>query len=73
MERFLNEKRRCPVFEKMRVFLDEVKAEMKKVTWPTFVQTKGSTMVVIVAVIMVGIYFGIVDFFLSRLVNLLLG
>ena len=46
---------------------------MKKVTWPTFVQTKGSTMVVIVAVIMVGIYFGIVDFFLSRLIHLFLG
>jgi preprotein translocase subunit SecE len=59
--------------EKIRTFLDEVKAEMKKVTWPTFAQTKGSTWAVIVAVIMIGVYFGVLDYFLSQLIHVFLG
>jgi preprotein translocase subunit SecE len=61
------------VVEKIRTFLDEVKGEMKKVTWPTFLQTKGSTWAVIVTVILVGVYFGVLDFFLSKLINIFLG
>ena len=59
--------------EKIRTFYEEVKAEMKKVTWPTFIQTKGSTWVVIVTVILIGIYFGVLDFFLSKFINIFLG
>lgn len=58
---------------KIREFLDEVKAEMKKVTWPTFLQTKGSTWVVIITVLLVGVYFGVVDFFLSQFIHVFLG
>jgi preprotein translocase SecE subunit len=46
---------------------------MKKVTWPTFAQTKGSTWAVIVAVIMIGVYFGVLDYFLSQLIHVFLG
>ena len=59
--------------DKIRTFYEEVKAEMKKVTWPTFIQTKGSTWVVIVTVILIGIYFGVLDFFLSKFINIFLG
>ncbi len=59
--------------EKIRTFLEEVKAEMKKVTWPDFPQTKGSTWAVIIAVLLIGIYFGILDFFFARFVNIFLG
>ena len=61
------------MWDKIRTFLDEVKAEMKKVTWPTFAQTKGSTWVVIVTVLLIGVYFGVLDFFLARMVHLFLG
>ena len=61
------------MWEKVRTFLDEVKAEMKKVTWPTFAQTKGSTWVVIVTVLLIGVYFGVLDFFLARMVHVFLG
>ncbi len=59
--------------EKIRTFLEEVKGEMKKVSWPTFVQTKGSTVVVIITVLIIGAYFGVIDFFLAKFVHLLLG
>lgn len=59
--------------DKIRTFYEEVKVEMKKVTWPTFIQTKGSTWVVIVTVILIGIYFGVLDFFLSKFINIFLG
>ncbi len=59
--------------KKIRTFLEEVKGEGKKVTWPTFLQTKGSTVVVILTVIVIGVYFGVLDFFLSRLMNMFLG
>jgi preprotein translocase subunit SecE len=61
------------VIGKIRAFLEDVKVEMKKVTWPTFVQTKGSTVVVILTVILIGIYFGVLDFFLSKFIHLILG
>lgn len=57
----------------IRTFLDDVKIEMKKVTWPTLNQTKGSTVVVILTVIVIGLYFGVIDFFLSKLIHLFLG
>jgi len=61
------------VIGNIRAFLDDVKIEMKKVTWPTMMQTKGSTVVVILTVIAIGIYFGVIDFFLSKLIHLFLG
>jgi len=61
------------VIGNIRTFLDDVKVEMKKVTWPTMTQTKGSTVVVILTVIMIGVYFGVIDFFLSKLIHLFLG
>jgi len=61
------------VIGKIRAFLDDVKVEMKKVTWPTMNQTKGSTVVVILTVIAIAIYFGVVDFFLSKMIHFVLG
>jgi preprotein translocase subunit SecE len=61
------------MINEIRPFLDEVKAEMKKVSWPTADQTKGATMAVIVAVLLTGTYFGVIDFFLSKFMNIFLG
>ena len=53
-------------------FLREVKIELKKVTWPTRKQTIGSTVVVIVLVMIISIFLGVVDIGLSRLVQVVL-
>ena len=53
------------MIEKSRKFLSDVVVEMKKVSWPTFNELKGSTMVVIVTVIVIAIFIGIVDRILS--------
>ncbi len=69
-----------PVAEKLKKgyldkglqFLREVKVELKKVTWPSRKQTIGSTVVVIVLVIVVSLFLGIVDIGLSSLIRVIL-
>ncbi len=53
-------------------FLREVKTELKKVTWPSRKDTLSGTAVVLVAVIIIAVFLGIVDFGLSSLVKQLL-
>ena len=53
-------------------FLREVKIELKKVIWPTRKQTIGSTLVVIVLVMIISFFLGIVDISLSSLISLIL-
>jgi preprotein translocase subunit SecE len=53
-------------------FLREVKTELKKVTWPSRKDTLSGTAVVLVAVIIIGIFLGIVDFWLSSAIKSLL-
>jgi len=51
---------------KIRKFIDDVVVEMKKVSWPSMNELRGSTMVVIVTVIILSIFIGVVD----RILNL---
>lgn len=46
-------------------FLKEVKAELKKVTWPTRSETMSSTYLVLVMVVIVSAYLGAVDSILA--------
>jgi len=55
------------MFEKIKDFWHEVKAELKKVTWPDRKTTTQSTIVVLVVVFLVSAYLGVVDFVLGRL------
>ena len=57
---------------KVTEFLQEVKAELQKVTWPTRKETYGSTMVVIVLVLMVAVFLWVIDSALSALIQTLL-
>jgi len=52
--------------------LQQVKAELQKVTWPTRKETYGSTMVVIVLVLMVAVFLWVVDTALSTMIQTLL-
>jgi preprotein translocase subunit SecE len=53
------------MIEKSRKFITDVISEMKKVSWPTRNELRGSTLVVIVTVIIISIFIGIVDRILS--------
>lgn len=53
-------------------FLREVKVELKKVTWPTRKQTIGSTIVVIILVMIISVFLGMCDVGLSSLVRVVL-
>jgi len=61
------------MFKRFRNFLSDVKAEFKKVTWPTREKTLKQTGVVLVIVAIVGIFLGMVDFGLSGLVKMIIG
>jgi preprotein translocase subunit SecE len=54
-------------------FLGNVKAELKKVTWPSKKDTYASTTVVIVLVLLCAVFLGGIDIVLSRLIRLILG
>ena len=53
-------------------FLREVRIELGKVTWPSRKDTIASTSVVLVIVILIGVFLGLVDFGLSKIMRLLL-
>jgi preprotein translocase subunit SecE len=51
-------------------FLQEVRTELKKVHWPTRKEVVGSTVVVIVSVVIVSFFLGGIDVILQRLLTL---
>ena len=57
---------------KIAEFLQQVKDELRKVTWPTRKETYGSTVVVIVLVLMVAVFLWVVDSALSAMIQYLL-
>ena len=50
-------------------FLLDVRAELRKVTYPTYSETIGSTTVVIVLVMIVSIFLALADLILVRLIG----
>ena len=58
--------------DKSKTFLREVRVEMSKVTWPTRHELQGQTRVVIVAVLLIALFIGIVDWVLSNTVRYLI-
>jgi len=61
------------ILARVKRFLSEAKAELKKVTWPTRKQALASTAVVIVVVVIVSVYLSLVDLGLAKIIKLLLG
>lgn len=56
---------------KLGNYVDETKVELKKCTWPSRDELKGSTAVVIVSISLVAIFTVAADFIISRFVLLL--
>ena len=53
-------------------FLEEVRGEMKKVSWPTRDEAIRLTGFVIIVSLIVGIYIGIFDYIFTKLMSLVL-
>ena len=60
------------MIKKFQEFLLGVESEMKKISWPTFEQLRGSTGVVLVLSLILVIFLFVVDFALSRIVSVIL-
>lgn len=60
------------MLKKIKTFLQETKQELKKTSWSTKEELIGATIVVIVAVIILAIFIGIVDFLLAHFVNIVI-
>jgi preprotein translocase subunit SecE len=55
--------------QKVRAYVDDLKAEMRRVTWPSWNQVRATTTVVIVSVFAFAAYFWVVDLAITRLVT----
>jgi preprotein translocase subunit SecE len=53
-------------FERTKDYINELKLEMRRVTWPNRKQVQGTTAVVIFSVFLFAGYFEVVDSILSR-------
>ena len=54
-------------FERMRLFLSEVRNELKRVTWPSQQEVSATTAVVILVSIFFGVYLFVLDYGLTSL------
>ena len=63
----------APWWEQSRQYLREVVYELRRVVWPSRKETIGTTSVVLVIVILCGIFLGVVDLILSRLIRVFVG
>lgn len=53
-------------------YVNELKAEMRRVTWPSWTQVRATTTVVIVAVFAFAAYFFVVDMLVTKLISRIL-
>jgi preprotein translocase subunit SecE len=59
-------------FRRLKQFLVEVWSELKKTTWPARKEVYGTTIVVIITVLICAVYLWVVDLFLSKSMNVVL-
>jgi len=59
-------------FSRLRTFIDEVRAELKKCSWPTRSELVESTVMVIVSVAIVAVYVGASDIVLRSVLGLII-
>ena len=57
---------------KIKKFFSDVKFEMKKVSWPTWTELKGSTYVVISFTILISVFLFFIDRILATLMQVIL-
>jgi preprotein translocase subunit SecE len=57
-------------FRSIRIFFGEMVDELKKASWPTWTELRDSTVIVIVACVILGVFTSISDFSLYQVVDL---
>src|SRR5262249_46387429 len=57
--------------KRLRTYVLETREELRKCTWPTWDELKGSTVVVMISIILLGAFTVAIDFALVRFVNVL--
>ena len=57
-------------FRSTRIFLGEMVDELQKASWPTKAELRDSTVVVIVAIVILGVFTSISDFSINQVVLL---
>ena len=57
-------------FRSIRIFLGEMVGELKKAAWPTKTELRDSTIVVVIAAVLLGVFTSISDFSLYQFVDL---
>ena len=60
------------MWNNIRKFISEVRAEMQKVTWSTREEIMGSTAVVLMTMLILSTFIGVSDFILSHALSVLL-
>ena len=55
-------------YERLSEFLHDVRAEMRRVSWPTLTHVQNTTIITVIAVIFFAVYLFAVDQALSRLI-----
>ena len=56
-------------FERLRLFLSEVRNELKRVTWPSRKEVYATTVVVILTSLFFGLYLFVLDFGVNSLIQ----
>ena len=56
-------------WNRLASFISEVRAELKKSTWPGWNEVKGTTIVVIVTSFMLSVFLWVVDIIFQRIVG----
>lgn len=57
-------------FRSTRIFFGEMVDELKKASWPTWTELRDSTVVVLIACVLLGLFTSIADFSLLQVVDL---
>ena len=57
---------------RLREYFSEVRVEMKRVTWPSWQEVYGTTIMVLVATFLFGLYFELCDVAFQRIVQRIL-
>jgi len=60
------------MWSKVRGFVDDVVKELKRTSWPSRTEVQGTTLVVVVSVVIVAVYLGVVDAVLGKISQLAL-
>jgi preprotein translocase subunit SecE len=54
-------------------YFSETTGELRKVSWPTWLEARQLTILVIIVMVAMGLFLGLVDYGANRLLNLALG